>query len=85
MSKTDIESAFRIIPVRWRGKFFYDTCLTMGCSCNIFDRFSSGLKWIAQGNLGISWVVHILGDFLILGPANSDACLRDLIKISKPL
>lgn len=92
MAKTDIDSAFRIIPVhphdyellgfKWRGQFFYDKCLTMGCSssCNIFDRFSSGLKWIAQTKLGISWLIHILDDFFILGPANSDACLRDLNK-----
>lgn len=92
MAKTDIDSAFRIIPVhpddhellgfKWRGKFFYDTCLTMGCtsSCAIFDRFSSGLKWIAQNKLGISFILHILDDFLILGPANSEACLTNLNK-----
>ena len=45
MAKSDIESAFRIVPVsadchkflsfKFQGKFYYDTCLAMGASCVI--------------------------------------------------
>ena len=40
MSKTDVESAYRILPLnrldheligfKWQSKYYYDTCLTMG-------------------------------------------------------
>ena len=86
MCKTDIEAAYRILPLhrldheligfKWQSKYYYDTCLTMGLrsAAAIFTRFSSGLKWIAQNKLGISFILHILDDFLILGPSGSNAC-----------
>ncbi|XP_077864608.1 uncharacterized protein LOC144350126 [Saccoglossus kowalevskii] len=58
LAKTNIKSAFRIIPVaphdhcllgfRWDDHFFFDRCLPMGCStsCRIFEHFSSALEWI---------------------------------------
>ena len=56
IAKTDIKSAFRIIPLHprdfdllgleWEGKFYFDCCLPMGCSssCHIFETFSTALK-----------------------------------------
>ncbi len=53
MCKSDIAKAFRIIPIRqedhhllgfsFQGKFYFDTCLSMGCSasCRIFEEFST--------------------------------------------
>ena len=50
LAKTDVQSAFRIIPVhpsdhpllgfQWRGQWYYDRCLPMGCSssCKTFER-----------------------------------------------
>ena len=42
LAKTDIKSAFRIIPIHpndypllgmeWLGRFYYDRCMPMGCS-----------------------------------------------------
>lgn len=78
LCKTDIRSAFRILPVnpndfellgfQWGGNFYYDKCLPMGCrtSCKIFEEFSTALEWIAINKLGIPGMVHILDDFLIL-------------------
>ena len=55
MAKTDIEEAFRFIPIHppdyhllgfnWRGKFYHDKRLAMGCgsSCAIFEKFSCAL------------------------------------------
>ena len=59
LAKTDIKSAFRIIPVypsdyqllgfQWKGNWYVDRSLPMGCSssCRIFEEFSSSLEWIA--------------------------------------
>ena len=92
LCKTDIEEAYRILPInkldhellgiKWQNKYYYDNCLSMGLrsSAAIFDRFSSGLKWMAQTKLGIDFILHILDDFLILGPAESKNCSKDLQK-----
>ena len=78
MVKTDIKSAFRIIPVhpgdhpllgmKWENLYYYDRCLPMGCSssCAIFEAFSTALEWIAIHRLGTSSVLHILDDFLFI-------------------
>ena len=89
MAKVDVESAFRIIPVRpadrpflgfrWRDKYYMDAVLPMGCasSCRIFEAVSTALHWIAINKLGASAVVHYLDDFLFL--ANSyEKCKKDL-------
>ena len=80
MAKTDIQSAFRILPVHpddydllgfcWNGQYYYDKCLPMGCSssCRIFEAFSSALEWAARTKLRISEIEHILDDFFIVGP-----------------
>ena len=91
IGKTDIEDAFRIIPIHpsyyhlfgftWKSQFYYDRCLPMGCaeSCLIFERLSCALQWIVQtrGALAVS---HILDDFIFIGPPNSLTCFRDLNK-----
>ena len=65
MAKLDVESAFRILPIaptdrpllgfRWRGLFYMDAVLPMGCSssCAIFEAFSNALHWIAQYQLSV--------------------------------
>lgn len=79
MAKSDIKSAFRIIPIapedhhllgfQFEGQFYYDTCLAMGCSssCGIFEKFSTALHWIMQHKFGVKHIVHVLDDFLFLG------------------
>ena len=78
LAKTDIKSAFRIIPVHpadyhllgmtWEGKLYFDHCLPMGCSsaCRTFESFSSALEWAARHKLAAGQVVHILDDFLFI-------------------
>ena len=80
MAKTDIQSAFRIVPInpsdyhllgfKWRGGFYYDKCLPMGCasSCAIFEKLSTALEWIAQTRFLNVIILHILDDFLIISP-----------------
>jgi hypothetical protein len=90
MAKTDIDNAFRLIPIHpsdhdllgihFQDKFYFDTCLPMGASssCAIFEKFSTALQWIAINKKGISHITHILDDFLILGPPGSSKCQEDL-------
>ncbi|MEW8547281.1 MAG: hypothetical protein AB2693_27555 [Candidatus Thiodiazotropha sp.] len=79
LAKTDIESAFRIIPIskhdypllgfKWDGYFYHDRSLPMGSSssCKIFERFSTALEWIASNKFGCGDIIHILDDFLFVG------------------
>ena len=91
MAKTDLKSAYRILPVRpddypllgfsWEGKLYYDRCLAMGCSssCLTFEKFSTALEWIAIQKLGCRGVVHILDDFLFI-EGTFDECEDSLNK-----
>ena len=44
----------------------------MGCS--IFESFSTALQWIACTRFDVPYMLHILDDFLFLGPTNSAIC-----------
>ena len=89
LAKTDIKSAFHLLPVhpddhhllglKFQGAFYYDRMLAMGLgvSCQIFEKFSSALQWIAQSKLGVQNMLHILDDFLIIAPTQA-ACAAQL-------
>ena len=78
LAKTDVLSAFRIIPIhpvdyqllgmQWQGNYYVDRCLPMGCasSCKTFEALSTPMEWVARNKLGIPNIIHILDDFLIL-------------------
>ena len=78
LAKTDIKSAFRILPInpvdygllgmKWKNKFYYDRCMPIGrsSSCKTFETFSSALEWIARTKFKISHVLHLLDDFLFI-------------------
>ena len=90
MAKVDVESAFRIIAIspadrpllgfQWKGKFFMDVVLPMGCSssCAIFECFSTSLEWAAKVKLGVTGMVHVIYDFLLLAHS-VDKCNHDLM------
>ena len=58
LAKTNISMTYRNLPLkpeeyhlfgfRWNSLYYYDKFLPMGCasSCQIFERFSTGLHWI---------------------------------------
>ena len=89
LSKTDIASAYRIVPVNpsdyhllgmvWDGQYYYDRCLPMGCasSCAIFQCFSTALKNVALEKVVKCRLCHILDDFLFISPSES-GCREDL-------
>ncbi|KAM9324440.1 uncharacterized protein PAF06_000477 [Gastrophryne carolinensis] len=86
MAKTDIESAFRLLPVHpdslyllgcfFEGGYYVDRCLPMGCSisCAYFEAFSSFLEWVVKERAGVGSVTHYLDDFLCVGPADTGIC-----------
>ncbi len=90
LSKLDIKSAFKIIPVHpedhhllgflWENQFYYDKTLPMGCrsSCAIFELFSTAVEWIAKRELQLGGIVHILDDFLLLS-TSKEAGKHDVI------
>ena len=77
MSKTDVQSAFRIIPVhpldwkllgmQWKGLYFFNTVLPFGLRSApfLFNTLSDALEWIICHKLNIPGVLHILDDFFI--------------------
>ena len=76
LSKLDVKSAFRQIPVReedqpllgikWQGQFYYEKVLPFGLRSSpaIFDAVSSGIEWIMQYQFSIHQLLHYLDDFL---------------------
>lgn len=91
MAKTDVRSAFRIVPVhpadypllgfQWKEKWYYDRTLPMGCSssCQIFEELSTAMEWVARNKLQIPDIIHILDDFLIID-TSLDTCGSKLDK-----
>jgi len=81
LSKADIKSAFRLVPIHpdyyhlfgfcWRSKYYYDTCLAMGLAeaCRIFETISDSICYILKTQFGIERVVKILDDFLFVDPS----------------
>ena len=95
LAKTDIESAFRLIPVhpddyellgmKWEGKYYYDKVLPFGLRSApaIFNQLSDALEWILLNKCNISFVCHILDDFLLIEPPTNftpsdSACQQSL-------
>lgn len=61
-----------------------DTTLPMGLSYSyhLFDEFSTAVHWVCENKLGICGkLVHLLDDFLVVGPSDLQLCHRDLNKI----
>ena len=79
MAKSDIKSAYRLIPVspadypklglKFDGFYYFDKCLTQGCasSCKTSEMFSTALEWILKKKYGVKYCLHVLDDFLFLG------------------
>ena len=79
LAKTDVDSAFRLIPLRpcdyelfgmqWEGKFYYKV-LPFGLRSApfLFNQLSEAVEWLLLNHCGISFVCHILDDFLVIEP-----------------
>ena len=80
MGKTDIGSAFRLIPVHandwalmgmfWNGQYYFDKVLPFGLRSApyIFNQLLDAIEWILLNKCSIPFVCHILDDFLTVEP-----------------
>lgn len=94
LAKTDVESAFRLIPLRpsdyelfgmyWEGNYYYDKVLPFGLRSApfLFNLLSDAIEWILLNQCLVSFVCHILDDFLIIEPASSSPPLNLLCQQS---
>ena len=95
MSKIDIESAYRCIPVRpedwpllglqWRDQFYFDVVMQFGITSAtaIFEWYSSAAQYIAERTCALKHVVHYVDDFMILikGIDAAKLALESVIKL----
>ena len=89
LAKVDIESAYRLIPVRphdrplqavrWLDQIYVDPMLPFGLRSapKIFNAVADALHWYL-GHRGISHLLHYLDDFIIIAPPHSSQCRGDL-------
>lgn len=99
LAKSDIKSAFRLLPVHpedyellgftFDGLFYYDKCLPMGCSisCSLFELFSTFLEFRVKQVIQSQFVTHYLDDFLFIGTsfASSGGALSAFTDICEQL
>lgn len=90
LAKTDLENGYKQVPIhpddfellgfQINNEFYYDKTLPFGLSysCNLFEKFSSSLQWILENKFDVQYCVHILDDFLFVGPPNSPECAKAL-------
>lgn len=90
LSKTDIEHGYKNIPIHPNDyellgfavgdDLYYDKTLPMGLSfaCNLFEKFSSAMHWVINNKLQIAGCVHLLDDFLLVGPPLLNICSQQL-------
>ena len=89
MTKIDIKSAYRVVPVhpqdrcllgmQWDGKVFVDSALPFGLQSapKIFNALADALEWIVHDH-GVKHLWYYLDDFITCGLAGSDECLLNL-------
>ena len=80
LAKTDVASAFRLIPLRpcdyelfgvqGEGKLCHGKALPFGLRSApfLFNQLSEAVEWLLLNHCGISFVCHILDDLLVIEP-----------------
>ena len=93
MSKLDIKSAFRSIPVhpsdwellgmKWQGLYYFDTVLPLGLRSvpYLFYQFPCMLEWVIKTKFGVPNVVHILDDIFFVAKPPRSGCFTALCNI----
>ena len=66
LAKTDIESAYRMVPVHPGDRPLRDSLLVFGL-LKIFTAIADTLQWEFQKQ-GVTWVPHYLDDHITMGP-----------------
>jgi len=77
MAKTDLKSAFRLMPIHpgdwnllgiyWQSQYYIDLYLPFGLRSApfLFNQISGALEWILKHNYGLRHVIHILDNFFM--------------------
>lgn len=78
LTKVDIKSAYKCIPVRaadwpllglrWRGKFYFDKTLPfgLGSSCAIWEDYATTAQWIVLHHTSVRRLCHYVDDYLVV-------------------
>ncbi len=90
LSKLDLKSAYRVVPVHpedhhrlgmiWNGQVYVNICLPFSlCSApKIFSAVADGIAWVMHCKV-LQSLIHYLDDFLLVGsPGNLTSCQSDL-------
>ena len=89
LAKMDIKSAFRLLPVhpadrhllgmKWRGNIYIDHCIPFGLRSapKLFNILADLLAWVME-NAGVTYLIHYLDDYLIMGPPHSTVCQQNV-------
>ena len=92
MAKVDIRNAYIVIPVHpddrwlmgmlWWKNLYIDTAFPFGLRSapKLFSALADAMEWIAKNN-GISFIIHYLDDFLLLGHPHSQQCAESVAKL----
>lgn len=94
LAKTAIENAYKVpihptdfelLGFRIGNDYNYDKTMLFGLSysCNLFEKFSTALQLILEHKFSVTHCVHILDDFLFIGPPNSSKCYSALMSFYK--
>lgn len=78
MAKTDVDAAFRLLPVHPRQfspvEMPVAGCILCSISCSLFETFSSFVEWVVRDVSGINSIIQYLDDFLCVAPPDSRSC-----------
>ncbi|MGB9152461.1 MAG: reverse transcriptase domain-containing protein, partial [Alphaproteobacteria bacterium] len=98
LSKIDIASAYKCIPVRpadfallglhWEGKFYFDKTLPFGLSssCAIWERYATAAEWAVLHNTSVRRLCHYIDDFLLISDKKAAASeLKQLLDLFRRL
>ena len=89
MPKLDLQKAYHIVPVHpddyhllgiyWGQEMYVDTALpfSLRSAPQIFSALADALAWILHSK-GVTYQLHYLDDFLLVGPPNSSECAQSL-------
>ena len=89
LAKFDIKHAFRLLPIHpadrhlltmeWNQSIYIGTCLpfALRSAPKLFNILADLLSWITTQR-GVTFFMHYLDDFLLLGPPDSSICQHNL-------
>ena len=71
---------WQFLGIKWRGRFYVDTCLPFGLHCApfLFNQFADVLEWILWNNYELHWLMHYLDDCFLAGPPITTLCKNHL-------